>query len=295
MPPRNPNVTGGGDAERLGPRAVVRALSILTALGASGASASISELAEEVGFPISTSYRLLQALVGTDYAVQDPVTKRYSLGPCALRLAEQAGDRGGLRTVARPILERLRAQASETVFLARRVGLEIEYVDVLTSDRSLRMVGEPGERGPIYATSQGKAILAFLPEEEREAIIERLTLRALTRYTITDKAALHEELAIVRVKGYATNDQQREIGTRSVGAPILNLAGYPIAATCLGAPTSRVGIPYLRKVIAPLVIEAASEISARLAETGSHLALFSREVGDTNEASGQGLQGEQVG
>lgn len=272
MSPPSPGPADGDDSERLGPRAVVRALTILTTLGAYGASASISDLVDVVGFPISTTYRLLQALVETEFAVQDPTTKRYSLGPNALLLGEQAGDRGGLKTVARPFLERLRAQAGETVFLSRRVGLEIEYIDVLTSDRSLRMVGEPGERGPVYATSQGKAILAFLPEEEREAILDRLTLDALTRYTITDKAALRHELALVRVEGYATNDQQREIGTRSVGAPILNLAGYPIAATCVGAPTSRSRSPYLRKVIAPLVIAAAADISARLAETGSHLA-----------------------
>ena len=272
MPPPNPDLAGDDESERQGPRAVFRALSILTVLGAHGPSASISDLVGAIGFPLSTTHRLLQALVEAGYAVQDPVTKRYTLGPNALRLGEQAADRGGLRTVARPILERLRAQTRETVFLSRKDGLEIEYLEVLTSDRSLRMVGEPGERGPVYATSQGKSILAFVPEDERNAIIDQLELVPLTRYTITDKQALCAELAQIRAQGYAVNDQQREIGTRSVAAPILDVTGYPIAATCVGAPTSRSRGPHLRKVLAPLVIVAAADVSARLAESDSHLA-----------------------
>jgi DNA-binding IclR family transcriptional regulator len=257
--------------ERQGPRAVSRALSLLSALGAFGASASVSDLMTALGYPISTTYRLLQALVEADFATQDPVTKRYTLGPAALRLAEQASDRGGLRTVARPILERLRDQTRETVFLARLVGDEIEYIDVLTSEHPVRMVGEIGSRGPVYATAMGKCILAFLDDETRDQIVDRLDLKPLTRLTITDKTALRAEIATVCSQGYALNDQQRELGARSVGAPVLDLIGRPLAAIAVGAPSYRVRVSSLTKEVAPLVIAAATEITNRLVETGSLL------------------------
>ena len=256
--------TDGSAPDVRGPNSVRRALAVLAALAKNGPNISMSEIIETVHLPASTTFRLLQALVETGFAVQNPATKRYSLGYGFAALVPHSGDPESLRTIAHPCLVQLRDKLNETVYLSIRVDDQIEYVDVIPSDNVVRIIGVPGERGPLYATSQGKAILAFLDPLEFDEILNRLNIEKKTTHTVKDVAALKADLSQVRDRGYAINNMEREDGIRGVSAPILNASGHSVAAVCAAAPAFRLTLAQIRKTFAPQVIAAADEISRRV-------------------------------
>ena len=253
---------------RSGAEAVFRTLDLISELGHYPTGASVSVLAERLGVPAPTVHRLLQALVGRRFAVQDPVSKRYALGSVIISLANRVSGSVRLVAVARPVLDDLCSATRETVFLSMFDGKNIVYLDCIISNRSIQMWGAPGMCGPVHATSQGKAILAFLPEANLERILATLELRPFTQRTITDKELLLRELRSVRERGFATSDEEHEEGVRSVAAPILDASGHSIAAVCVGVPAFRVSITELERRIAPAVLKAVGEISKLVQEYG---------------------------
>ena len=122
----------------------------------------------------------------------------------------------------------------------------------------------PGERGPVYATSLGKAILAYLDPVECDQVLDRLKFNKLTSGTITDVSELREDLARIRARGYAINNMERQAGVRSVAAPILDASGHPVASVCAAAPSFRLTLAGLKKTLAPHVMATADEISRRV-------------------------------
>jgi DNA-binding IclR family transcriptional regulator len=251
-----------------GSQAVVRALELVIAVGAHPDGVRLSDLAAETGLPAPTIHRLLRALGGTGFTLQDPTTKLYALGPRISALANQMAGGERLKVVARPILERLAAQTNETVFLAALDSDEVVITDCIVADATLRLGGRPGVRLPIHASSQGKAILAFLRPADADRILARLTLTKLTRTTIDRMEDLGVELGRVRELGFAVNDQEREPGVRSVAAPILDASGSAFGAVCVGAPASRWRMDRMIERLAPLAKTAASDISLRAARYG---------------------------
>jgi DNA-binding IclR family transcriptional regulator len=127
------------------------------------------------------------------------------------------------------------------------------------------MYGERGQQVPLHATSQGKVILAFLPPGVGERIIDQLELPRYTPATITSAVDLHETMYDVRREGYALNLEEREVGVRSVAAPVLDAAGNVVASVCVGGPIFRVSEDDLRGRLADLVSSTAEQISAELA------------------------------
>jgi DNA-binding IclR family transcriptional regulator len=224
----------------------------------------MSEIIETVHLPASTTFRLLQALVESGFAEQNPATKRYSLGHGFAALVPHSGDPQVLRTIAHPCLVQLRDKLNETAYLSIMVEDQIEYVDVIPSDNVVRIIGVPGERGPLYATSQGKAILAFLDPAECDQILNELKIEKLTMSTLKDLSELRADLAAIRSRGYSINNMEREDGIRGVSAPVLDAAGHAIASVCAAAPAFRLTLSQIRKTFAPQVISTADEISRRV-------------------------------
>jgi DNA-binding IclR family transcriptional regulator len=251
-----------------GAQAATRVLELVIQVGAHADGARLTELASEVGLSEPTTHRLLRALVDMGFAQQDPATKRYMLGPRIPALASQMAGGEHLRVVARPVLERLQAETGETVFLAALDGDEVVIVDCIVTDATLRLGGRPGVRLPIHASSQGKAILAFRDEQDRERILSRLRFTRLTRNTIGSVADLRSDLERVREAGFAVNDQEREPGVRSVAAPICDHTGRAFGAVCVGAPATRWRMDRMIGKLAPAAVEAATEISRRAALGG---------------------------
>jgi IclR family acetate operon transcriptional repressor len=217
---------------------VVRTLDLLETLAAASAPLGPTELAARLGTTKSAAYRILATLEQRGYVRKDPVTAQYRLGTRLAYLGERSLAALDLRRAARGALETLYQRFHETVNLGVREGQEIVYIDMIESDQDLRMAARLGGRDALHATALGKAILAYLPEQQRTALLAG-SLAARTPHTITDHAALAQELDHIRAVGMAEDREENELGARCFGAPIFDHTGAVVAAVSIAAPATR--------------------------------------------------------
>lgn len=219
------------------------------------------------GLNRTMTFRLLRALVESGYVAHDPDRHHYTLGLRLLELGAAVTERLDLATLGRPLLVALREETRETVNLGVLEGSEIVYVAMEEGPLGLRMSARPGGRDQLHSTSLGKAILAFLSDEERAGIIASLgPLPRLTGNTITVVAALQRDLALVRSRGYALDDEENEIGARCVGVPVLDGAERPLAGLSVSGPVGRIDLARAER-IAALLWEASRELSRRMGQS----------------------------
>jgi len=244
-------------------KSLVRALSLLNVLGQMARECTLGEIAHAAKLPPSTVHRLLQTLQQTGYVVQNQATGSYSLGDNLIRLGRKAEQQRDVRRIARPCLEQLAQDTSETVNLTAIVENAVVQLDHVDSPNMLKVTWDAGQRFPIHASASGKVILAFLPEIEREQILKSIELRPFTKRTIVDLKKSRAELITVREHGYALDDAEREEGVRCVAAPIFNSKGTVIAAVSVSGPATRVSLSNL-EALANKVMSTARGISAAL-------------------------------
>lgn len=218
-------------------RSVTTALRVLEAV-AVNQPIGLSALTRLLGLPKSTVQRSLAAFAETGWIEQEAVTGRWQVGVRAFVVGSAVSARGGLRPAALPTMRDLCAEVGETVHLmvpTDREGVLIERID---SPRPIRAVLPLGARGPLHATSNGKAVLAALAPSELEAYIEA-GLNAVTPHTITDPDRLRAEIDRTRTAGYAVCQEEAEEGVVSVATAIRHGHGRPIASLSISGPKSR--------------------------------------------------------
>jgi DNA-binding IclR family transcriptional regulator len=222
-------------------RALLRGLDVVEALADAEAGAmGPSAIGDVVALDKATVSRLLRTLVETGWVRQDAVTRQYRLSGKILRLAANVRLHLDLRTVARPHLRALLEDLGETVHLGVMEDLGVFYVDKLESPNSIQLVSRVGQVMPLHSTSLGKAILAALPEDEREAKIARMDFVPRTDRTITNAAAFRRELIRIQQRGYATDDRENEPLGACVAAAIIGPEGRPVGAVSVSGPHYRV-------------------------------------------------------
>jgi IclR family acetate operon transcriptional repressor len=247
-----------------------KGLGLLLALGKYPDGVGVSELARDVGLPVSTVHRLLVTMVSMGFASLDSERRRYSLGLRVFELSHRIALVRELSEVALPVMRRITEATGEPTLMSVLDGREMVYVERVEGWRGVQIWGSVGGRGPLYCTSLGKALLAYLPEEEREEIIGDLRLEPFTASTITDPDELREELERTRELGYAMADEEHEEGVRAVGVPVMSSRGRPVAAICVAAPVFRVSKEDLERFI-PMLREAAWEIGVQRPRGGAVL------------------------
>ena len=222
-------------------RTLIRGLSILEALAAADElGLGPSAIAAAVDLDKATVTRLLRTLIETGYVVQDPVSRRYRLTGKILRLAHGLARSLDLQRVARPHLKALRDRLRETVHLGVMEDLSVYYVDKLEADNSIQLVTAVGRTMPLHSTALGKALLAALPEEEREATYRRIDFAPQTDRTIVELAAFREEIRRTQVRGYAIDDRENEPHGACVAAAIVAVGGRPAGAMSVSGPHFRI-------------------------------------------------------
>jgi IclR family pca regulon transcriptional regulator len=244
-----------------GIQSVSRALSILELFSDKRPSASVSEVAELTGLNRATCYRFCQTLRQLGY-LEELGDRRFRPGLKAVSLAHSALSSRELPELALPYLRRLREDTNETVNMGLLDGTEVVYVARVLSDHLIALRLYVGSRLPAYASSLGRAQLAFLPEDEAADIIDRSDLKRLTDHTIIDRRRLMAELKRIRSQGYALNNQEIADGLRGVAAPVLAASGRPIAAINVSVPRPLGEPGEMEKVLAPKVMETALAIGA---------------------------------
>jgi IclR family acetate operon transcriptional repressor len=191
---------------------------------------------------------------------------RWMLTAKVLDVARNVANDQGLRDAARPVLERLRGELGDSVLLAVPDGTHWVLADFVEGTRPVRVVAATGSRFPMHAGANGKAILAHLPEDELDHLIDE-GLPALTDATITSSVALRREIARVRRAGYAISEGEVDFEMAGLAAPVLDGSGRAVASVGVSAP-SRVLVPgpALDRFVV-LVADAVAEIGDRLART----------------------------
>ncbi len=222
-------------------RTLSRGLDVLEALArANEDGLGPSAIGQRVSLDKATVTRLLRTLVEAGYVTQDEATRRYRLTGRILWLAHRATVRLDLRSVARPHLAALRDELGETVHLGVMEGLGVVYVDKLEAANSIQLVSAIGQTMPLHSTSLGKAMLAALPDEEREATYARMDLSRRTDRTILDLTAFREEIRRTQLCGYSTDDRENEPFGACVGAAIVGADGRPVGAISISGPSFRI-------------------------------------------------------
>ena len=243
--------------------ALAKGLRLLVALGNHPDGAGVSELAREVELPVSTTHRLLTGMIPQGFVAFDPERRQYFLGLRTFELSQRVASVRKLSAVALPAMQRVTQVTGEPTLLAVLAEDEMLYVERVEGKHLAQIRGSAGERGSLHGTALGKALFAFLPEEEREVLIENLPLPKLGPNSITDRDELRAELDRTRERGYAVNDEEPEAGVRAIGVPIINGRGRPAASIAVATLTFRYSIEELEKFV-PLLQDAAREIAVQL-------------------------------
>lgn len=246
-----------------GTQTLDRALNVLFQVGASGSRGlSLAECTALLGYSKPTTFRILRALRARSLLTQDCDRGVYTLGPMTLRLGMDYLESLDLRREALPTMRRLGVETGETIHLSILDGVDVVYIEKVDSPQSVRMFSRIGHTMPAHSTGIGKAILAYLPEEELKARLPD-QLEARNAMTITSRDRLVEHLRGVRERGYSTDDMENEDGIRCVGAPIFDHTGAVCAGVSIAGPAMRV-TPDRFAGLGPLIRDAGAEISARL-------------------------------
>jgi len=246
---------------------IERASLILDILGQSPQGMSIRDLSDRMKLPKGTTHRLLSSLSYFDYVRQDAKTRSYFLGFKLVELGNLLLSQLDLRKEAEPFLRALAENTKETVHLVLLDRNEIVYLDKLELDHAtsgLRMASRVGSRNPAHSCAVGKVLLAYLPEDALESMIEEKGLPRRTGNTITDFNHLRDHLKLVRKQGYAIDDEENERGIRCVGAPVFNEAGRAVAAISVSGPAFRVTKKTVQEKLKKEVIETALRVSRKL-------------------------------
>jgi IclR family pca regulon transcriptional regulator len=259
-------------ARRSHSQSLERGLAILSSFTSVRPLLGVSELAREVGLNRSTTHRYIATLAALGYLQQDVLTRKYRLGPRVVDLGFSAINSMELREISAPHLQRLSDEVGHTVNMAILDGADIVYIERCRSSgrgqREIDLNLHVGSRLPAYCTSMGKAMLAFLPDDERNAAIERVQFSRLGPNTRTSRQALLKDLERVRTTGIAVNDEELAYGLRSIAVPVRGASGDVVAAINLAVHRTMVSLDDLIVRLGPALTRCAGEISARLGYRG---------------------------
>ena len=222
-----------------GSGALDKALDILELVASEPSGVSQNNLAVRLDLPRSTVYRLLATLVSRGLVYRDPLRHLFILGGRCLDMARQSYAMPELVSAANLEARSLRDLTGETVYLSALQGMDVVTLDRIDGAHVVRSSTPIGKRKPMFCTSQGKAILAAMEPEQRNAVIKSLTLKPITPLTITDRKQFAEEVRRSALRGYAIDDEENIEGIRCAGAAIMDRQRRILGAISVAGPANR--------------------------------------------------------
>ncbi len=217
-----------------------RALQVLSLFSVEQPEWDYTCMAETLGLHKSIVYRILTTFERYGYVMRQPASGRFRLGFRFVELGNLVLSNIDLRTIAHPFMEDLVRAVRETAFLTVVSGHESVCIDRAESPHLLRLTMEIGGRYPLYAGASNRLLMAYLPEEEIEAIIAK-GLKAYTPNTLVDPDALRASLAEIRRQGYALSSSELTPGMSALSVPLRNSNHEVVAALSLAGPSERFG------------------------------------------------------
>ncbi len=248
--------------ERHSIQSVDRAMRLLEAIAEAGGETTLTELSQRTKLNISTCHHLLSTLVNRGYVAKVPVRRSYALGARILYLSN-ACLQVDLPARAAPFIAQINEKTGETVHLAVLQGDAMMKIAKRESRHPVRVdTGTLGKTDAPHATATGKAMLAWLPEDDMRRVLAHGMAR-FTPKTITEWPDLLEALRHVRRNGYAMDDEEYQPGVICVGAAIRDHNGAVVGAISASTPTMRASDAHLT-LVREQVTGAVRALSAEL-------------------------------
>lgn len=240
-----------------------RAFDIVELLSRESGGLNLTELASRVGLNKSTAHRILASLQGRGYVEKREQGKIYRLGLEFIELSSGFLNSLELKTEAQPILNQISRQTGQTVFMAILRDSDVVYIDKVESFNSLRRYQIIGKRMPLYATSLGKSLLTGMTDAEVVKLHEGKEFKKITPHTIDNVHDLLKEVELTRRRGWSHDNQENEMGTMCVGAPVYDYRNMVVAAVSVAWEMEECPNLDLKRMAA-LIVEATQEISHRM-------------------------------
>jgi DNA-binding IclR family transcriptional regulator len=240
-----------------------RTLAILELLGRHRAGLSLTEIARELDLPVNSVFRITGTLHHRGYLQRREDDKRFVLTNKLFDLSRPQVREKSLVVCALESLKSLRDSTGETVQLLTSVNHRMTVLEQCISSQPIKVSSTVGLQVPMYSCAPGKAVLAHLPEPEREAFFASVTLKQFTASTLATRPLLEADLNKIRRRGYATDIAEGLEGIHCIAAAILDEYQYPVAAITVMSPSFRLKRDQFEKVGA-LCVEAAATITRRL-------------------------------
>lgn len=221
-------------------QSLVRALTLVNRLAESDEGVSLTEVAQQVGLSPSTAHRLLTTLEQERYVHFDVERRLWSVGVQAFMTGNAFLKTRTLVSLARPAMRLLMEDSEETVNLAVEDQAAAVYLAQVECRQMMRAFARPGGRVPLHCSSVGKALLSAMPDASLSKILHRQGLPRLTVKTLNTTAALRDDLARSRERGYAVDDEEHAVGLRCIAAVIFNESQEAVAAVSVSGPMARI-------------------------------------------------------
>jgi len=250
-------------------QSLTRGLTILEALSEAEGGATLTDIAQKVALPPSTTHRLLNTLEKMDYVHQTGELGLWAIGLKTFTVGSAFVSNRDFALQSHPYLRRLMDQSGETANLSILDGYDVVFIGQVQCREIMRMLVKLGSRHPIHASGSGKAILAALPDDTVQDILAKHGLPRHTEHTIVTPDGLWNAIKLIRKHGYAYDDEEHALGLRCVAAAVYDEYSEPLGAISLAGPLSRLTDERIR-ALGPLVARTAAEITARMGGRWPH-------------------------
>lgn len=237
---------------------VERVTAIISYLAAAGGRCGVTEISKKLRLSKSSVYRVLSSLESIQWVSQDAETRKYTSGTKLLELGLSFLSNIDLRRVSQQYLKELRNATGETSMLSLRVGLERMYIEQVPGRHEVQHLIELGRWIPLWCGAVSKAMLAYMEENEVEAVIDNLResgVTVLASGQAVDIDGLRTQLANIRRQGYAITLGERVAATIGVAAPIFGYNHRVVGAISVSGPLLRFNAELATRY-APLVTQA---------------------------------------
>jgi IclR family pca regulon transcriptional regulator len=235
-----------------------KGLAVIEAFDQERPRLTISEVAERTGLTRAAARRYLITLRHLGVVSQD--RKMFALSPRVLRLAQSYMNSARLPRVVQPELHKLAHTLKEASAAGVLDGADVISIAANAAGRVISTTLQTGVRVPAYCTSNGRVLLAALGPRELDDRIAGQRLQPLTPHTIVQPERLRSELARVRAQGYASVDQELEVGLRTVAVPLRNYRGETVAALNVSVHASRMTMDQLVQTGLPPLLQAQAQL-----------------------------------
>ena len=226
---------------------------------------SIERISEGIKTPRSTTYRYINTLVEKGL-LEKAAPGVYQPGIRLLALSAIAGRQHTIAHIALPFMEALAAESEETVLLTQRNGHQSVCIERVEARQGVRITFDIGQSQPLHAGASSKILLAYLPEDKREAYLAQ-PMNSYTEHTTTDPDQLRSQIANIRALGYCISESEVDRGATSVSVPIFDHKQHIVAALSVAGPSFRIDQDAIARYI-DMLNAAAQAIGEQTANIG---------------------------